>query len=310
MSVSFDGQVAIITGAGGGLGRAHALLLAQRGAAVVVNDFGGARDGSAGSTEAAETVVSEITNAGGRAIANGGNVTSEADMQALAAEALAAFGRIDVLINNAGILRDKSFAKMTMEDFRQVVDVHLTGSAQATRAVWGAMREQGYGRILMTSSTSGSYGNFGQANYGAAKMGVLGLMNVLHAEGVKYGIHTNAILPTAATRMTGDMMTQDMLDLLSPDLVAPAAVWLVSGDAPSRTALLAGAGTVARLAIIESEGVCFTGQNLTPDDIGARFAEIAAMDTALEPAAGLEHVERILARARMALGISGAKIHG
>jgi len=309
MSVSFDGQVAIITGAGGGLGRAHALLLAQRGAAVVVNDFGGARDGSAGSTEAAETVVSEITNAGGRAIANGGNVTSEADMQALAAEALAAFGRIDVLINNAGILRDKSFAKMTMEDFRQVVDVHLTGSAQATRAVWGAMREQGYGRILMTSSTSGSYGNFGQANYGAAKMGVLGLMNVLHAEGVKYGIHTNAILPTAATRMTGDMMTQDMLDLLSPDLVAPAAVWLVSGDAPSRTALLAGAGTVARLAIIESEGVCFTGQNLTPDDIGARFAEIAAMDAALEPAAGLAHVDRILSRARTALGLARATDH-
>jgi len=186
-----------VTGAGGGLGRAHALLLAQRGAAVVVNDFGGARDGSAGSTEAADAVVAEITSAGGRAIANGGNVTSEADMQALAAEALAAFGRIDVLINNAGILRDKSFAKMTMEEFRQVVDVHLSGSAQATKAVWGAMREQGYGRILMTSSTSGSYGNFGQAYYGAAKMGVLELMNVLHAEGAKYGIHTNAILPTA-----------------------------------------------------------------------------------------------------------------
>lgn len=310
MSVTFDNQVAIVTGAGGGLGRAHALLLAQRGAAVVVNDFGGGRDGSAGNTKAAESVVDEITAAGGRAIANGGNVVSEADMTALVAEALAAFGRVDILINNAGILRDKSFAKMTLEDFRQVVDVHLTGSAAATKAVWGVMREQGYGRILMTSSTSGSYGNFGQANYGAAKMGVLGLMNVLHAEGARYGIHVNAILPTAATRMTDDMMTPDMLDLLSPALVAPAAAWLVSRDAPSRTALLAGAGTVARLAIVESEGVCFAGQNLTPEDIAERFADIATLEPALEPAAGLEHVDRILARARAALGVSGAEIHG
>jgi len=309
MSVSFDGQVAIVTGAGGGLGRAHALLLARRGAAVVVNDFGGARDGSAGSTEAAEAVVREVTEAGGRAIANGGNVVSEADMQAMVAETLAAFGRVDILINNAGILRDKTFAKMTMDDFRQVVDVHLTGSANASKAVWGAMREQGYGRILMTSSTSGSYGNFGQSNYGAAKMGVLGLMNVLHIEGAKYGIHVNAILPTAATRMTGDMMTPDMLELLSPDLVAPAAVWLVSRDAPSRTALLAGAGTVARLAIVESEGVCFAGQALTPEDIGARFSEIAALDPLLEPAAGLAHVDRILARARTALGLAGGADH-
>mgnify|MGYP002621413299 CR=1 FL=1 len=310
MTVSFNGQVAIVTGAGGGLGRAHALLLAQRGAAVVINDFGGARDGGGGNTEAAEAVVREITEAGGRAIANSGNVVSAADMEALVAETMAAFGRVDMLINNAGILRDKSFAKITMEDFRQVVDVHLMGSANASKAVWGVMRDQGYGRILMTSSTSGSYGNFGQANYGAAKMGVLGLMNVLHAEGARYGIHVNAILPTAATRMTGDMMSQDMLDLLSPDLVAPAAVWLVSRDAPSRTALLAGAGTVARLAIVESEGICFTGQNMAPEDIGARFAEIAALDPALEPAAGLEHVDRILARARAALGISGTRTHG
>lgn len=309
MSVSFDGQVAIITGAGGGLGRAHALLLARRGAAVVVNDFGGTRDGNAGNTEAAEAVVAEITSEGGRAIANGGNVTSETDMQALVDQTLAAFGRVDVLINNAGILRDKTFAKMSMEDFRQVVDVHLLGSAQATRAVWGQMRAQGYGRILMTASTSGTYGNFGQSNYGAAKMGVLGLMNVLHAEGAKYGIHVNAIVPTAATRMTGDMMSPDMLALLSPDLVAPAAVWLVSQGAPSRVALLAGAGTVARLAIVESQGVCFAGQDLTPESIAANFSEIAALDPQLEPAAGLEHVDRIIARARTALGLAGTPGH-
>ncbi|MET4104596.1 NAD(P)-dependent dehydrogenase (short-subunit alcohol dehydrogenase family) [Roseovarius sp. MBR-78] len=308
MTVSFEGQVAIVTGAGGGLGRAHALLLAQRGASVVINDFGGARDGSGGNTRAAEAVVAEITAAGGRAIANNGNVAVETDMHALVEQTLEAYGRIDVLINNAGILRDRSFAKMTMEDFCDVVEVHLTGSANATKAVWAVMREQSYGRILMTSSTSGSYGNFGQANYGAAKMGVLGLMNVLHAEGSKYGIHVNAILPTAATRMTDDMMPSDVLELLSPDLVAPAAVWLVSRDAPSRTAFLAGAGTVARLAIVESEGVYIAAKDMTPEAIGARFAQIESIDTSLELATGLAHVDRILERARAAQATDGATI--
>ena len=310
MTISFEGQVAIVTGAGGGLGRAHALLLAQRGAAVVVNDHGGARDGSGGNTQAAEAVVQEITAAGGRAVADGGNVVVEADMQALVARTLEAFGRIDILINNAGILRDKSFAKMTMEDFCQVVEVHLQGSAQATKAVWDVMRQQGYGRILMTSSTSGSYGNFGHANYGAAKMGVLGLMNVLHAEGAKYGIHVNAILPTAATRMTDDMMAPDMLELLSPALVAPAAVWLVNRDAPSRVALLAGAGTVSRMAIVESEGVYFSPRDLTPEAIGERFDQIAGLEHCVEPAAGLAHVDRILERARTALRAGGGLGHG
>ncbi len=301
MTVSFRDQVAIVTGASGGLGRAHALLLASRGAAVVVNDFGGARDGSGGSTEAAERVVQEITGAGGRAIANGGNVTSQSDMAALTDQALAAFGRIDVLVNNAGILRDKSFAKMEIADFSAVVDVHLLGAAIATKAVWGVMREQNYGRILMTSSTSGSYGNFGQANYAAAKMGLLGLMNTLHLEGAKYNIHVNAVLPTAATRMTGDMLDPDLLDLLAPELVSPVAAWLVSREAPSRVALLAGAGTVARLAIVESEGVCFAGGPFTPEDVGAAFGRIADLATLHEPAEGLRHVDRIIANARKAL---------
>ncbi|TKA84450.1 SDR family NAD(P)-dependent oxidoreductase [Sulfitobacter sp. 15WGC] len=305
MPVSFKDQVAIVTGAGGGLGRSHALMLARHGAAVVVNDFGGGRDGSGGNTEASEAVVREITAEGGRAIANAGNVTSEADMAALVEQTLSAFGRIDVLINNAGILRDKSFAKMEIDDFRRVVDVHLLGTAVATKAVWAKMREQAYGRILVTSSTSGSYGNFGQANYGAAKMGVLGLMNVLHFEGAKYGIHLNAILPTAATRMTDDMMDPTMLELLTPELVSPAAVWLVSRDAPSRTALLAGAGTVSRLALVESQGVCFAGTDFTPDTVGERFEEIATLDRQIEVMAGLDHVDRIIANARAALATKG-----
>ncbi|MEQ5872561.1 SDR family NAD(P)-dependent oxidoreductase [Sagittula sp. NFXS13] len=305
MPVSFKDQVAIVTGAGGGLGRSHALTLARHGAAVVVNDFGGARDGSGAATDAAQAVVQEITDAGGRAIANAGNVASQDEMAAMVDQTLSAFGRIDVLINNAGILRDKSFAKMDIDDFRRVVEVHLMGTTIATQAVWAQMRKQEYGRILVTSSTSGSHGNFGQSNYGAAKMGVLGLMNVLHFEGAKYGIHVNAIVPTAATRMTDDMMDPEMLDLLAPELVSPAAVWLVSRDAPSRTALLAGAGTVARLALVESQGVCFTGQDFTPDTVGARFDEIADLDGQIEVQAGLDHVARIVANARAALAAQG-----
>lgn len=302
MSISFENRVAIVTGAGGGLGRAYALELAARGASVVVNDFGGARDGSGGSSEAAEKVVAEIRAKGGQAIADGGNVTDFADMEALAARAVDTFGRIDVLINNAGILRDKTFAKMAMDDFRAVVDVHLIGSANATKAVWETMRAQGHGRILMTSSTSGVYGNFGQSNYGAAKAGLIGLMNVLHFEGARYGIHVNAILPTAATRMTGDMMDEEMLRHLAPENVVPAALFLVSDDAPSRTALLAGAGTVARMAIVESEGIYLPEGNRTPEAVASAFATIAGIDPAIETESGLAHVDRIIANARAAEG--------
>lgn len=298
MTISYDGRIAIVTGAGGGLGRAYALELARRGAKVVVNDFGGARDGSGGSASAAETVVAEITAAGGVALADGSNVSDFAQMEALAARTVEAFGRIDVLINNAGILRDKTFAKMTMEDFRAVIEVHLIGSANATKAVWETMRHQGYGRILMTSSTSGVYGNFGQANYGAAKAGLIGLMNVLHFEGQKYGIHVNAVLPTAATRMTGDMMDEETLAQLAPENVVPAALYLTSEAAPSRTALLAGAGTVARLAIVESEGVYLPEGGRTPEAVAVAFGQIARLDGFIETQNGLDHVERIIARVR------------
>jgi len=298
MAISFENRVAIVTGAGGGLGRAYALELAARGAKVVVNDFGGSRDGTGGASEAAEKVVAEIRAKGGVAIADAGNVTKFEDMQALAKRAVEEFGRIDILINNAGILRDKSFAKMEMADFRAVVDVHLIGSANASRAVWDVMKGQNYGRILMTTSTSGVYGNFGQSNYGAAKAGLVGLMNVLHFEGDKYDIHVNAIAPTAATRMTGDVLDEEMLVRLAPENVVPAALFLVSEQAPSRTVLLAGAGTVARMAIVESEGVYLPKGERTPEAVAAAFTKIDDMTNFIETDAGLAHVDRIIATSR------------
>ena len=206
MTIRFDGRVAIVTGAGNGLGRAHALELARRGAKVVVNDFGGARDGTGGSLTPAEEVVEEIRAMKGEAFADGANVADAEQCAEMVAEAMRKWGRVDILINNAGILRDKSFAKMTAEDWHAVIDVHLNGSAHCTLAVWPHMREQNYGRVVMTTSTSGIYGNFGQANYGAAKMGVIGLMNTLAIEGAKYGINVNCLSPTAATRMTEDIL--------------------------------------------------------------------------------------------------------
>lgn len=298
MAISFENRVAIVTGAGGGLGRAYALELAARGAKVVVNDFGGSRDGTGGASEAAEMVVAEIRSKGGVAIADAGNVTKFEDMQALAKRTVEEFGRIDILINNAGILRDKSFAKMEMADFRAVVDVHLVGSANASRAVWDVMKGQNYGRILMTTSTSGVYGNFGQSNYGAAKAGLVGLMNVLHFEGDKYDIHVNAIAPTAATRMTGDVLDEEMLVRLAPENVVPAALFLVSEQAPSRTVLLAGAGTVARMAIVESEGVYLPKGERTPEAVAAAFSKIDDMTNFIETDAGLAHVDRIIATSR------------
>ena len=206
MTISFEGQVAIVTGSGNGLGKSHAMELARRGAKVVVNDFGGARDGTGGSLSPAEEVVKEIEAAGGEAMANGANVANFDDCQKMVADAVAKWGRVDILINNAGILRDKSFGKMEVDEWNAVVNVHLNGSANCALAVWNQMKEQGYGRILMTTSTSGVYGNFGQANYGAAKMGVVGLMNTLCIEGAKNDIRINCVSPTAATRMTEDIM--------------------------------------------------------------------------------------------------------
>ena len=303
MTIRFDNQVAIVTGAGNGLGKCHALELARLGAKVVVNDFGGARDGSGGSTEAAEQVVAEIQAAGGEAIANGADVSSPEQVDAMVKQAMDTWGRIDVLINNAGILRDKSFVKMTQDDWDKVIAVHLTGSEICTRAVWPIMREQGYGRIVMTTSTSGLYGNFGQANYGAAKMAVAGLMNTLCIEGEKYDIKINCIAPTAATRMTEDLMPPEVLAMLEPKEITPAVLFLCSNKAPTHRIVLAGAGCYAMVRLMESEGVYLDEDERNVDGVAAHFEQIGNMDNAREILAGGDHVTKILTKAAQAKGI-------
>ncbi len=274
MSISFNDQVAIVTGAGGGLGRCHALELAKRGAKVVVNDLGGAVDGSGGSSEAAESVVAEIKAAGGEAIANGGSVSDRAGVQSIVDDAMNTWGRVDILINNAGILRDKSFAKMTLDDFELVMDVHLMGAVYCTHAVWPIMREQNYGRILMTTSPTGLYGNFGQTNYGAAKLGQVGFMHSLKIEGAKNNIHTNTIAPVAATRMTEDLIPEAAQEKLGPELVTPAAIFLVSQDAPNGVILQAQGGQYSMACIVENEGVNL-GVDADADDVAASYERIA-----------------------------------
>ncbi len=294
MTITFEDQVAIVTGAGNGLGRSHALELGKRGAKVVVNDFGGARDGTGGSLSPAEAVVEEITAAGGEAMANGANVADFADCEAMSAEVISKWGRIDVLVNNAGILRDKSFGKMDMNDWNSVIDVHLNGSANCSRAVWNQMKEQNYGRILMTTSTSGIYGNFGQANYGAAKFGLVGLMNTLCIEGAKNNIQVNCLSPTAATRMTEDVLTEDMLDRLNPKFVTPAAVFLVSNGAPNRTVMFAGAGSYTTLQVSESAGLHLPEDERTADNIAANFDAISDMSNPDVFQSGTEHVVKVV----------------
>ncbi len=260
--IDFSGRVAIVTGAGGGLGRLHALGLAERGARVVDNDLGGAVDGSGGSATAAQKVADEIRALGGEAIANGASVTDFTAVQAMVQQAVDAWGRVDVLVNNAGILRDKSFGKMDMADFDLVIQVHLMGAANCCKAVWPHMVAQKYGRIVMTTSSTGLYGNFGQANYGAAKLAQVGLMQSLAIEGAKHGIHANALAPTAATRMTEGLMPEEVLAALKPEAVVPAMLVLASEQAPSRTILCAGAGTFEAAHITLTQGVHL---GLTPD---------------------------------------------
>ena len=281
MTVSFADQVAIVTGAGGGLGRCHALELARRGAKVGVNDSGAAMDGSGGSSAAADAVVAEIEAMGGDALANGGSVSDRAGAQSMVDDAMNAWGRVDVLINNAGILRDKSFSKMTLDDFDMVVNVHLLGAAYCSHAVWPIMREQNYGRILMTTSPTGLYGNFGQTNYGAAKLGQVGLMNSLKIEGAKNNIHTNTIAPVAATRMTENLMPEEVLEKLGPELVTPAALFLVSSDAPNGVILQAQGGTFSLAGVFENDGVNI-GVDATVEDIAANYESIVDM-SALKP---------------------------
>jgi NAD(P)-dependent dehydrogenase (short-subunit alcohol dehydrogenase family) len=254
-ALTFEGQVAIVTGAGGGLGREHALALAQRGAKVLVNDLGGSLDGVGGSVSAAQAVVNEIKALGGEAIANGASVTDLSGVQAMVQQAIDAWGRVDILVNNAGILRDKSFAKMEMDDFRLVVEVHLMGAANCCKAVWPHMQAQNYGRIVMTTSSSGLYGNFGQSNYGAAKMAQVGLMQTLSIEGAKHNIHVNALAPTAATRMTEGLMPEAVLAALKPAAVVPAMLVLAHASAPTRTILCAGAGGFEAAHITLTQGV-------------------------------------------------------
>ncbi len=303
MTIRYDGKVAIVTGAGHGLGRSHALALAARGAKVVVNDLGGAKDGTGGSSEAAKAVVAEIEAAGGEAIANGANVAKFDEVEAMVKQAVDAWGRVDILVNNAGILRDKSFGKGSMEDFRMVLDVHLLGSVYCTKACWDLMKEQEYGRIVVTTSSSGLYGNFGQTNYGSAKMGVIGMMNTLAQEGAKYNIRINALAPTAGTRMTEGLIPEKAFELLTPETVTPAVLYLVSEDGPTRTILAAGAGSYAVAKIVETEGRWLPPEEQTPEGIAAHWDEITA--TAGERAlnAGFEQTAKMLTKAAEGLGI-------
>ncbi len=275
MTIRFDDQVAVVTGAGGGLGRAHALELARRGAKLVINDLGGAVDGTGGSSEAAEKVVAEIKAMGGEAIANGSSVSSKEGVALLVKETLDAFGRCDVLINNAGVLRDRSFSKMTLDDFEFVVDVHLMGAVYCSKAFWPVMREQQYGRIIMTTSSTGLYGNFGQTNYGAAKLAQVGFMNTLKLEGQKDNIHVNTICPVAATRMTEDLMPPEALEMLKPEFVTPAVIVLCAKDAPTGVIMTAGAGVFAQSKVVETRGLCLgRDQSLTAEKVLEHWDQI------------------------------------
>ena len=274
MTISFKDKVAIVTGAGGGLGKAYALELAKRGAKVVVNDLGGARDGT-GHSDAALAVVEEIKSAGGEAMSNGGNVAEYGQMEEMVRKAKEAWGTVHILINNAGILRDKTFIKMEPADFELVVRVHLFGTAFATKAVWETMREQNYGRILMTTSSSGLGGNFGQANYSAAKLGIVGLAKTLHLEGAKYNVRVNALAPTAGTRMTEDIFPEEAYKAFSPENVAPAALFLVSEDAPSNAIVGAGAGVCQSAWVTMNEGVLLGAGERTVEGFAAAWDRIS-----------------------------------
>jgi NAD(P)-dependent dehydrogenase (short-subunit alcohol dehydrogenase family) len=270
MTIRLDGQVAIVTGAGQGLGRCHAIALAERGAKVVVNDLGDASGESAN----AEAVVAEIKAAGGEAMGHGANVAEFSQVEDMVKQTMRRWGRVDILVNNAGILRDKTFAKMSLDDFRLVIEVHLMGSVNCTKTVWDIMREQNYGRIVFTSSSSGLYGNFGQSNYGTAKMAMVGLMNTLHLEGRKNNICVNCLAPAAGTAMTEGLLPEPVFKLLSPDAVSPAIVFLAGPEAPSRKVLCAGGGSFALYKGLETEGVNLLPGNVTAEGIADTWETI------------------------------------
>ena len=303
MSRLCEGRIAIVTGAGRGIGREHALMLAEHGAKVVVNDLGGNTDGTGVDASPAEQVVEEIRAMGGEAVVNGDNVASWEGAQRLVNTAIETFGDLHVVVNNAGILRDKTFAKMDLADFARVFAVHVMGSVNCTRAVWPLMREQRYGRVVMTTSSSGLHGNFGQTNYAAAKAALVGLMNVLHLEGQKYGIHVNAICPVAATSMMEGLLPEAAAALLPPEAVSPAVLYLSSEEAPSRTILGAGAGVYTRIEIVETDGIYLVDAQRTPEEIARQFAAIADRATASPRPHSGDQTLRILTRAAHERGI-------
>ncbi len=278
MAIDLSGRVAIVTGAGGGLGRAHARLLARRGAKVVVNDLGG----EAGSASA-QAVVEEIVAAGGEAMAHGASVSDMQQVEAMAAAAMQRWGRLDILVNNAGILRDKTFTKMDMADFRAVLDVHLMGAVHCTKAVWDTMRSQNYGRIVMTTSSSGLFGNFGQSNYAAAKMALVGLMQTLALEGRKNDIRVNCLAPTAATKMMEGLISAEMVERLAPDAVSPGLLALVAEDAPSRAILCAGGGSFEQAHVIMTRGIFVGNGDDAAERIVERWSEIGNPADAVVP---------------------------
>ncbi|MEZ9370187.1 SDR family NAD(P)-dependent oxidoreductase [Shewanella sp. 10N.286.51.B2] len=297
MTMSFDGKVAIVTGAGNGLGRSHALELAKRGAKVVVNDLGGARDGSGSSSAASQEVVRLIETMGGEAISHGANVANFNEVEDMVQQAMAKWGRVDILINNAGILRDKSFSKMPLDDFKLVMDVHVMGSVNCTKAVWEIMKQQNYGRIVMTTSSSGMYGNFGQSNYGAAKMAVLGLMNTLVLEGAKNNIRINALAPTAGTRMTEDLMPEEIVKAFAPEAVTAGMLTLCDDEAPNRFILCAGAGGYSSASIFETDGCFLPQSSQTPEQVRAHWDKLTAQESQTELTSGAKQGEKFVMKA-------------